>query len=390
MKIIAKLLMVSILISFLTGCFLAKQENYAAAQPVKRIACELPFPTDLIYQSTPDETVILGRKQIEPAIFEISGFETSSGKKLWQLPFPGEPVGDTAKQILVYEKNTSSVHFINPKDGQITRKISPAPVPLTSQSGFAAGMAFTDEMYLTTKALYTQMRDNGKVDESFPIGITAQTWENNEKKWFVPPVKQIVIIEYRPVVLGDKVLLINTRQKIGGPHSYQNISLKTGEQLFRNDSEGEFSYIGKGFLMDQTSGFVRRIDPLTNKEIWKLEDDFTNSRVAAIGNQITIATPHKDHTRTIRIVDAESGKILKQFDLPDLQRTVLNAAYLAKDNNVWLNFNLEQNVSMGETPYNYWVGYNPETKKAAWRTDFESSSISSLFPFAGEKMKVEN
>jgi hypothetical protein len=391
MKIITKLLIMSILINFLTACFLAKKENYAAAAPVKKISCELSFPTDLIYQSTPDASVILGKKQIEPAIFEVSGFEVSSGKKLWQLPFQGAIVGNTEKQILVYEEKTSTVHFINPKDGQITRKISPAPNPLTSKNGLESGMAFTDDMYLTTKGLYTSIWENRRQDETFPIGVTAKSWESNEKKWFLPPVKQIVIIEYRPIIFGDKVLIINTRQKIGGPHSYQNISLKTGEELFRGNSEGEFSYIGKDFFMDQTSAFVRRIDPLTNKDIWKIEADFTNASVSSVSaGQITVSTPHPDHTRTIRIVDAESGKVLKQFDLPDLQRTGFNAAYLTKDNKIWLNFSLELNKNADKDHYNYWASYNPETKKAEWRTDFNSESVSSLFPFVSEKMKVEN
>ncbi len=377
--------------NLLTSCFFRK-ENYATSAPVKKISCELSFPVDLIYQATPESSVIVGKKQIEPAIFEVSGFEVSSGKKLWQLPFQGEIVGNTEKQLLAYEEKTSTVHFINPKDGQVTRKISPAPNPLTSKNSLESGMAFTDDMYLTTKGLYTTIwASRQQQDETFPIGITARTWETNEKKWFLAPVKQIVIIEYRPVIFGDKVLIINTRQKIGGPHSYQNVSLKTGQELFRGNSEGEFSYIGNGFLMDQTSAFVRRIDPLTNKDIWKIEADFTNARVSSVAiGQITISTPHPDHTRTIRIVEAETGKILKQFDLPDLQRTVFNAAFLTKDNKTWLNFNLESNKSTDKDHYNYWVGYNPETKKAEWRTDFGSESISSLFPFASEKMKVEN
>lgn len=378
----------SLLTNLLVSCFLTKPKNFASDVPIKKIVSL--FSNDLIYQSSPDEKIIIGKKNIEPTKFEISGFETEIGKKLWQLPFVGEVVGQTEKQILVYEEKTNSVHFINPNDGQITRNISPAPTPLSSKNTLERGMAFTDEIYLTTKALYTQVIENGQVDENFPIGITAQSWEKNEKKWFVQPVKQIVIIEYRPIIFGDKVLIINTRQKIGGPHSYQNVSLKTGEELFRGDSEGEFSYLGKGYFMEQTSAFVRRIDPITNKDLWRIEADFINASVSAISNQITISTPHKDHTRTIRIVEPGSGKILKQFDLPDLGLTVFNAAFLTKDNQIWLTFTKDKHKDAYLREYDYLVGYDTETKKALWRTDFKSYSADSLLNSAGEKVKVEN
>lgn len=387
MKLPIKLLIMGILTAFLSACFFTKEIKFATDAPVKKLAS--PFPNELIYQSTPDASVILGKKQIEPAIFEISSFEISTGKKLWQLPFVGEVVGNTEKQILVYEEKSNSVHFINPKDGQITRKISPAPNPLTSKNSLESGMAFTDEMYLTTKGLYTSIWENRQQDETFSIGITAKTWEKNEKKWFVPPVKQIVIIEYKPVIFDDKVLLINTRQKIGGPHSYQNVSLKTGEETFHADSEGEFSYIGKGYLIELTSSFVRRIDPITNKDIWKIPQDFPNASVSAIGNQITISTPHKDHTRWIGMIDAETGKVLKSFDLPDLGLTVFNAAFITKDNQVWLNFANGKLKDSNLGDYDYLVGYDIETKKALWRTDFNNYSESSLLDLVGNKMKIE-
>lgn len=383
----AKILFLVLLTYCLSACFFSRETKFASDAPIKKLVSF--FPTGLIYQSSPDEKIIIGKKNISAAIFEISGFERESGKKLWQLPFVGEVVGETEKQILIFEESTNSVHFINPNDGQITRKISPAPLPLSSKTTLESGMAFTDELYLTTKPLYGQVFANGKIDESWKIGITAKIWENNEEKWFVPPVRQIVIIEYKPVILGEKVLLINTRQKIGGPHSYQNVSLKTGEELFRADSEGEFCYLGKGYFMEQTSGFVRRIDPNTNKDIWRIEADFTNASVSSINNQITISTPHPTHIRTIRIVDAETGKILKQFDLPDLQRTVFHAAFLTKANQIWLHFANGKVKDSNLGDYDYVIGYDTESKKALWRTEFNNYSESSLLNLVGDNMKIE-
>ena len=387
MKIISKLLLMSILMNLLIGCFSAKKEKFAFDVPVRKITS--PFPLDLVYQASTDEKVIIGKKNIEPAIFEISGFERENGKKLWQLPFAGEVVGQTTSQILVYEEKSDSVHFINPTDGKITRKISPAPAPLSSKNSFERGMAFTDEMYLTTKSLYTQVIENGKVDESFPIGITAKNWETNEKKWFLAPVKQIVNIEHKPVISGDKVLIIKSMQSLDGGHSYQIISLKTGEELSRKISEGEYIYFDKDIFFEKTTTLVRRFDPFSDKELWKAEGDFKNANVSSIGKQITIATPHADHTRTIRIIDADTGKELKKFELGNLQETVLEAVFLTKDSQILLNFAKDKYKNADLREYEYLVSYDLETKKALWRTDFKNPSASSLLSLAAEKMKFE-
>lgn len=157
MKIITKLLIMSILTSLFAACSMMKSDKFASGAPIKKIIFDAPFPNDLIYQATPDAKIIVGKKKIESAIYEIGGFDIETGKKLWQLPFVGEIVGQTEKQILVYEEKTSAVHFITPQDGQISRKISPAPNPLTSKNSLERGMAFTDDVYLTTKALYTSI-----------------------------------------------------------------------------------------------------------------------------------------------------------------------------------------------------------------------------------------
>lgn len=387
MKNLTKLLIFMLLTSLLSACLNAKTEKFAADAPLKKIVS--PFPNDLIYQSSTDEKVILGKKNLESAIFEISGFDTESGKVLWKLPFVGEVVGQTNSQILIYEEKTNSVHFVNPIDGKITRKISPAPLPLASKNAFERGMVFTDEMYLTTKSLYTQVVENDKVDESFPIGITAKNWEKNEKLWFVPPVKQIVNIEYKPVIFGDKVLIINTKQTIDGGHSYQIVALKTGEEISRKTTDGEYINLENRNFIEKTTSFVRRFEPFSDKKLWEIEGDFKNAKVTAIGKQISIATPHADRTRTMFVIDAESGKQLKTFDLPDLQETILEGVFITKENQIWLNFVKDKYKNADLREYDYLVGYDETTKKVLWRTEFKNSSASSLLALTGDKMRVE-
>lgn len=402
-QIVIKLLMMSILTSFLAACFASKPEKFAADAPVKKIVFDQPFPNDLIYQSSPDKQVIVGTKELKPAIYEmnggvietpvyeISGFDAATGEKLWQLPFIGEIVGNTEKQLLVYEEKTLIVHFVQPLTGEITRKVSPAPNPLSSHDSLKRGMAFSDEFYITTKALYTSIYsgygDNRQDDETFKIGYTAKAWENNETKWFVPPIKQIVILGNRPVIFADKVLIINAEQGSYNAPSYQIISLKTGEQIARVETAGNFSYVGQGFLIEQTASFVRRIEPFSGREIWKIEGDFKNVSVAAIADQITIDAPPVERPRTIRIVGAATGKSLKQFDLPDLQNTSLNACFVHKDGTILLNFDSAIYDVYDKAHYNYWVAYDAEAKKALWRTDYESHSASSLFDWAGDKAR---
>jgi outer membrane protein assembly factor BamB len=393
MKKLSKLLIVMFLTTWLMACLTTKETKFATDAPVKKIISQ--FQSDLIFQSSPNEKVIIGKKNLEPAIYEISGFEAETGQQIWKLPFVGEVVGQTEKQILVYEEKTNSVHFINPEDGQMTRKISPAPAPLSSKNSLERGMAFTDEMYLTTKSLYTQVIANGQVDESWKIGMTAKTWENNEQKWFVAPVKQIVNIEYKPVIFTGYVLIINPKQSIDGGHSYQIISLKTGEEITRKTTDGEYFDFGKGLFIEKTSNFVRQIKPFaeffpqSNKELWKVDGDFKNAKVSVIGKQISIATPHTDHTQTILVIDADTGKELKKFDLPDLKETILEGVFVTKDNQIWLNFAKDKYKNADLREYDYLVGYDVETQKALWRTEFKNPLAASLLDLASDKMKIE-
>ncbi|MVM33093.1 PQQ-binding-like beta-propeller repeat protein [Spirosoma sp. HMF4905] len=359
-----------------------KATYFAADAPIKALTLALPFPADLIYQASPDSTVLIGTFKHEPGLFDISAFDWATAKKLWQLPFAGNVVGQTSRQVLVYEAKASTVHFVNPRTGEITRKVSPEPAPLTSPSSLYLGMAFTDDLYVTTKPLYQDVIVNGKADTSWKIGITAKTWENNETTWFLPPVKQIVIIDYQPVIVGDNVLIVNTEQKIGEGHSYQIVSLKTGEELHRSVTEGTYYPLGKNLFVERTNAFVRRLDPFTQREIWRLNGSFSFGQLWQVGEQLTILSRHLDGKRnTLRIVNDVSGQLLNQFDLPFFENTDIKGAYLTHENQVFLHFEQTNFSDPGTLLYDYWVRYDPQTQKALWRTDFHSESVSSLLPF---------
>jgi hypothetical protein len=249
-------------------------------------------------------------------------------------------------------------------------------------------MAFSDETYLTTKALYTQIRaDEKNVDESFQIGITAKNWGKDEKLWFAAPVKQIVIIENYPVIFGDKVLLVNPPQSLDGQQTYQILSLKTGEEIYRGQTDGKYTLTGKNYLIEQSGAAVSRIDLSQNKPLWKIENKQTKgTRISAIGNQITIATPDQNGARSVHLIDADSGKELKKFNLPNLQNTLLDACYLMKDETIALHFLKDKPTDQN---YDYFVGWSTDSNKALWRTRLEDNlSLTSLFSLIPDKMMV--
>lgn len=407
MKTVNKFFMLGILIGVIAGCRACQPVNeFGCDAPVKAIVFDLPFPNDLIYQSTPDAKIIVGKKDARPPVneaggmdaphYEISGFAVETGNKLWQLPFVGEIVGQTETQILVYEEKSSTVNFVNPADGKITRKVSPAPNPLGSRNGFEYGMAFSDDVYLTTESLYTTVYSNAtdwenrRTDESFKIGITAKSWNDEKIKWFLPPVKQIVIIEYRPVIFADKVFIINPSQTVDGDQTYQIVSLKTGAEIFRGKSAGKFSQIGKDSFIEQTDEFVRRFEPISGAEIWKIEGNFHRAAVSEVGSQITIAAPHDDGTRTIFLVDNLTGKSITQFEFPKTVNTPLKNCFLTADKQILCNFAANPATDIQKRDFNYWTGYDAATKKVLWRTELNSKSVSSLFPFASDKMRIVN
>jgi hypothetical protein len=141
------------------------------------------------------------------------------------------------------------------------------------------------------------------------IGITAKNWLTNETVWFLPPIKQIVTIEHRPVISGDKVMVINPEQKIGEGHSFQVISLKTGQEMYRGVTEGTYFPLGKERFYERTKSFVRRIDPFTQKEIWHIDGQFPFGQLSEMGDQLTIISRHTDGSQnSVRIVNSVTGK----------------------------------------------------------------------------------
>jgi hypothetical protein len=80
-------------------------------------------------------------------------------------------------------------------------------------------------------------------------------------------------------------------------------------------------------------------------------------------------------------VDSVSGKVRKQIDLPFFNETTIKGAYLTRSNQLFLHFEKQNAKEPGTLLYNYWVCYDPQARKALWRTDFHSESISSLIPF---------
>lgn len=397
-------MMSSILTSLFSGC-LRQTNEFAYEAPVKKITFDAPFPGDLIYQATPNAKIIVGKKDVRPPAnepggldapyYEISGFEVETGKKLWQLPVNGEIVGQTGTQILIYEEKTSTVHFINPSDGQITRKISPAPNPLTSRNGLELGMAFNDDVYLTTKALYTSVYKNTAdwknrlEDESFQIGITAKDWNSEKVKWFLPPVKQIVMIESRPIILGNKAFIVNPPQTADGVQTYQIVSLETGAEVFRATTGGKFPLIGKDLFIEQTDSFIRRFEPLIGADIWKIEGSFHNAMLSSTGSQITVAAPLGERERTITPVDEATGKSIQQFEFPYTQNTPLRGCFLTAGKLILCNFVARKETDILKRDFNYWVAYDAPAKKVLWRTELKMEATSSLFPFASDKMKIE-
>ena len=91
-------------------------------------------------------------------------------------------------------------------------------------------------------------------------------------------------------------------------------------------------------------------------------------------------------SRTVSIVDAESGKELKKFDLPNLNETGFYSAFLMKDGTVAIELLITGSTSR---VYGYFIGWDAVAKKALWRTEFESKNAASLLNIVGDKVKAE-
>ena len=372
--------MYALVLNLFGRCSEFKETYFAENVKIQQLILKQSFPDDFIYQKSLNKNIVIGINKIEPAIFKIVGFDISTTKRIWQLPFLGEIIGQTDSYLLVYEEKTSSVHFINIEDGKVARTISPAPTPISSKTGMEIGMAFTNDYYLTTKALYTQVIKNGKLDESFKIGISAKAWNNDTIKWFLPPVIQITNICYRPIIKDGKVLIINAEQAVNKGFSYQIVSLEDGKELYSSTTASTFLWLSDEFFIEQNKSYIASLNPFTQQENWRIYGDFSKSKISSIGSQITIATSYSTDKRNIKVVDAHFGKLLKNIDLPNLQNTVLDAVYFTLDNLVLLHFKKENFKAIATYEYDYWVNYDIKSKKPIWRTDLHSESLTSLFP----------
>ncbi|MCF0075012.1 hypothetical protein LZD49_31295 [Dyadobacter sp. CY261] len=389
-KVIAALVVLSALLMAGIGFFReyipdsAPKPYFGANAEVEPMATPVPFPDGPIYEASPDPSIITGLWRKASGRSEVTGYDRKTAKMLWSINFSGELIGQTDNELLMYEPGESTVYFINPVNGRTTRKVSPQPDALTHPSSLYTGMAFTDQLYITTKPLYGSVIRNkeGATDTTLQIGITAKNWLTNETVWFLPPVKQITIIEHRPVVSGDKVMVVNPEQKIGEGHSFQIVSLETGKELYRGVTEGTYFPLGKDRFFERTNSFVRRIDPFTQKELWRIDGHFPLGQLSETADQLTIISRHADGSQnSVRIVNSVTGKSIREFDLPFFKETIIHSVFISADNRVFLHFKESDPKKPGKQLYDYWVHYDPQTRTALSRTHFHSESLSSLIPF---------
>jgi hypothetical protein len=389
-KVIAGLVVLSAVLMLGIGFFrdhmpdTAPKPYFGASAVIEPMDVPLPFPDGLIYEASPNPSIITGLRRKASGRSEVTGYDRKTAKMLWSINFSGQLIGQTDKELLMYEPGESTVYFINPVNGRTTRKVSPQPDALTHPSSLYLGMAFTDQFYITIKPLYGSVITDkeGITDTTLQIGITAKNWLTNETAWFLPPVKQIVTIEHRPVVSGDKAMIVNPEQKIGEGHSYQIVSLKTGQELYRGVTEGTYFPLAKERFFERTKSFVRRIDPFTQKEIWRIDGHFPFGQLSEMGDQLTIISRHADGSQnSMRIINSVTGKPIKEFDLPFFKETVINGAFITADNRVFLHFKESDSKNPGKLLYDYWVHYDVQTKSALSRTHFHSESVTSLIPF---------
>ena len=184
-------------------------------------------------------------------------------------------------------------------------------------------------------------------------------------------------------------MIINPAQKINEGHSYQILSLLTGEDLLRNTTQGTYYWLENEIFIERTNTSVKRIDPFTQKEIWRIDGNFTNAHVSAIGHQITAATTSPDKNRTIQLIDADTGNLLRQCILPDLDMTRLEAVYAQNDSQLLLHFKKKSFETVATNEYDYWVNYDSKTNQVLGHTEIHSEFISSLMPFVSNKIKIK-
>jgi hypothetical protein len=159
-KVIAGLVVLSAVLMLGIGFFrdhmpdTAPKPYFGATAEIEPMDVPLPFPDGLIYEASPNPSIITGLRRKASGRSEVTGYDRKTAKMLWSINFSGELIGQTDKELLMYEPGESTVYFINPVTGRTTRKVSPQPDALTHPSSLYLGMAFTDQFYITTKPLY--------------------------------------------------------------------------------------------------------------------------------------------------------------------------------------------------------------------------------------------
>jgi hypothetical protein len=111
--------------------------------------------------------------------------------------------------------------------------------------------------------------------------------------------------------------------------------------------------------------------------------------VNALGNQISVQYGFQTSTRSVLIVEANSGKALKNFELNNVSDDALTNILLTKDNEIWLHFNNDTYKIEEERGYDYWIGYDESSKKALWRTDGKNRGLGSLIKIAPRQISIK-
>lgn len=96
--------MYALVLNLFGRCSEFKETYFAENVKIQQLILKQSFPDDFIYQKSLNKNIVIGINKIEPAIFKIVGFDISTTKRIWQLPFLGEIIGQTDSYLLVYEE----------------------------------------------------------------------------------------------------------------------------------------------------------------------------------------------------------------------------------------------------------------------------------------------
>jgi hypothetical protein len=132
-------------------------------------------------------------------------------------------------------------------------------------------------------------------------------------------------------------------------------------------------------LIDKNKSHIKRIEPFLNKTLWQIEGNFAKAHVSVLGKQMSVISPFANH-QNIKLIDIETGKIIKDFDLPQLKNAVFQEVFETKEKQILLHFQRPNYAVIATNEFDYWVCYDVINKKPLWRTDFHSESLSSILP----------